>query len=88
MYQNSVGTGDIVVNEIFLCSINISLAVCQRTHPLKYFLKCTECSERKVKVLMNLKRRKSKMAWEIHFYGYMVIQFGQNYNNLNIVLIG
>lgn len=76
MYQNSVGTGDTVVNEIFMCSINISLAVCQRTHLLKFFLKGTQCSERKVKVLMNLERGGSSMAWEIHFCRYMVIQFG------------
>ena len=53
----------------------------------KKFLKSTECPERKVKMLMNLKREGLNMAWEIHFYRYMVIQFGQNYNNLSIVLI-
>lgn len=55
---------------------------------IKLFWKWTQCSEKKVKVPMKLKSGGSNMAWEIHFDRYVVIQFGQNYNNLNIVLIG
>lgn len=55
---------------------------------IKEFLKRSECFERKVKVPMNLKRERSNMAWETRFYRFMVIQFGRNYNNLNIVLMG
>lgn len=37
MYQHSVGGKDTLENKIFMCSINISLVVCQRTHILNNF---------------------------------------------------
>lgn len=62
MCQDSVGAGNTAVNEIYMCSINTSPTACQRKHLLQNFY--SECFERKVWVLMNLKRERTNMAWE------------------------